>query len=74
MSEYAYGLRTSTDGKTTRCCLCANPIKKGTKYVHTLDRETKVYNYCEWCWNDWAYMEELPSWDTLVNKIEEANK
>lgn len=70
MSEYAYGLRTSTDGRTTKCCMCANSIKKSEPYVLTIVKDRKIFNYCQWCWNDWAYMDDLPSWDELINKKE----
>jgi hypothetical protein len=70
MSEYAYGLRTSIDGRATKCCMCANSIKKGKPYVLTIVKARKIFNYCQWCWNDWACMDDLPSWDELVNKKE----
>lgn len=75
MSKYFWGLFTNTYSKEQKCCMCGKGIKKDEEYVITLAGEKlKEYDYCKDCWNDWAYMNELPSWEEALEKIEKAKK
>ena len=70
MSEFSYELRTSPNGRSTKCCMCANSIKKGEPYFFATVRKHQNFNYCQRCWaywKPWVPVSGLRVWAELVN-------